>query len=117
MANPLKSGQMRLYTRCSPVWSLGTHALEVTQKVTGDDVISVGGQDVDSGNAETLIQVDPGATSQYTFEVTGPRLALQPAEILAAYPPPGSTEAADDFFPHVVLRRRTLPWERLLFSA
>ncbi len=46
------------------------------------------------------------------FEVTAPRYLLPHDQILSSFPP---NQAAGEFssrLPHIVLRRRTLPWER-----
>jgi hypothetical protein len=49
-----------------------------------------------------------------TFSVDAPRFALSPPDIYSVYPPKGQTGAFGGSLPHVVLSRRTLPWERKL---
>jgi hypothetical protein len=49
-----------------------------------------------------------------TFSVAAPRFSLDPDEIYSVYPPDGSSGAYDSTVPHVVFRRKTLPWERKL---
>lgn len=44
--------------------------------------------------------------------VEGPRLKIDPSDIVGVYPAPGSEESPDEFLPHIALARRTLPWER-----
>ncbi|RZS86837.1 hypothetical protein EV189_2253 [Motilibacter rhizosphaerae] len=44
--------------------------------------------------------------------VTGPRFALPPDQVLSTYPPARATGYFASRLPQVVLRRRTLPWER-----
>jgi hypothetical protein len=51
-------------------------------------------------------------TGKVYLEVQGPQIALQPQDVVGVYPAPGSEDSPVDFLPHVVLRRRTLPWER-----
>ncbi len=57
----------------------------------------------------------PGATIpdlQRHLLITGPRYALPPDQVLSTFPP---NDAVGDFstrLPQIVLRRRTLPWER-----
>lgn len=46
------------------------------------------------------------------IEVGGSPLHVAPTEVLSCHPPRNATGAFDTELPHVVLRRRTLPWER-----
>jgi hypothetical protein len=48
------------------------------------------------------------------FVVQGPRFFIGPDEIHACYPPPSSEGRFDNVLPHMVLRKRSLPWERKL---
>ena len=48
------------------------------------------------------------------FWVAAPRFSLDPDEIYSVYPPDGSSGAYQTTVPHVVFRRKTLPWERKL---
>ncbi|MCP4629912.1 MAG: hypothetical protein GY850_41360 [bacterium] len=48
------------------------------------------------------------------FVVQAPRYAIDSDEIQAVFPPEGGTGDYGKFLPHVVLRKRSLPWERLL---
>jgi len=45
-------------------------------------------------------------------QVTAPRYALPPDQILSTFPPAGAQGAFGSRLPQIVLRRRTLPWER-----
>lgn len=47
-----------------------------------------------------------------TFYVAAPRFVLAPDEVYSVYPPDGQTGAYHATVPHVVFRRRGLPWER-----
>jgi hypothetical protein len=51
------------------------------------------------------------------FSVRGPRFALDPAEIHAQYPVAETTGRYAEILPHLVLNKRTLPWERTLNGA
>jgi hypothetical protein len=59
----------------------------------------------------------PGASPEQVdshFEVTAPRFALTPDQILSTFPPNQAEGAFSSRLPHIVLKRRTLPWEREL---
>ena len=99
------AGKMRLFTLVRPVWRPGTHFLWLQQTVT------------EPGDPTPLVATTQGVQTEFVFRVTGPRVTLPPEEVLGCYPAPGATEAPDTCLPHVVLRRRTLPWERVLTST
>ena len=46
--------------------------------------------------------------------ITGPRFTLPPDQALTIYPPANSSGAFSTRLPQIVLRRRTLPWERYI---
>jgi hypothetical protein len=48
------------------------------------------------------------------FSVSAPRLSLDLSLIYGVYPLPGSTGAYHTTLPHLVLSRKTLPWERTI---
>jgi hypothetical protein len=59
----------------------------------------------------------PGATTtalDAQVEVTAPRFALPRDQILSTFPPNKSEGQFSDRLPQIVLKRRTLPWEREL---
>lgn len=47
-----------------------------------------------------------------TIDIVAPRYALPPDQILGTFPPAGARGSFTSRLPQVVLRRRTLPWER-----
>ncbi len=47
------------------------------------------------------------------FGVFGERFSLDEEDVVSMFPPPGSLGDHSTVLPHVVLRRSTLPWERL----
>src|SRR5262245_7783684 len=60
-------------------------------------------------NNELLNLTGPNEVS---LVVQGPQLAIEPSDILGVYPAPGSEDSPDEYFPHIALAGRTLPWER-----
>jgi len=65
--------------------------------------------------------LDPPAQSVAPLDkhlvVTGPRFTLPPGQLLSSYPPNDAVGAFSTRLPQVVLRRRTLPWERWIDPA
>ena len=87
-----------LYDACRPPLLAGDYELSVDHEL-----------DLESDASASL----PGP-SKRRFTITGPRFTLDPTEVHAAYPPPNSEGMFEQRLPMVVLRRRTLPWERTL---
>jgi len=83
-------GTFRLYPYAEPPLPAGRYTLngEVTDL---------------PGEVETLTT---------TVDVVSPRYALPPDQILGTFPPAGARGAFTSRLPQIVLRRRTLPWER-----
>lgn len=54
--------------------------------------------------------------TERTFVVAGPRFVLDPAEVLASFPPPNMNGDYNNFLPYLTIRRATLPWERRVSS-
>jgi hypothetical protein len=64
---------------------------------------------LDPGVTPTALPVEPGQTF---FTVDAPRFALPADQLLSTYPPANGNGAYSERLPQVVLKRRTLPWER-----
>jgi IPT/TIG domain len=92
-------GQMVLYDEILPPLEDNTYRLTVETDVTID------------GNPEDL----PPKPS--FFSIQGPRFQLAPTEVAGVYPPRNGHGSFSDAVPHIVLSRRTLPWERVLDPA
>jgi hypothetical protein len=52
------------------------------------------------------------ATQQTHIQVASPRFTMPPDQILSTWPPANAEGSFDDRLPQIVLKRRTLPWER-----
>jgi hypothetical protein len=96
LSDPLQHGQIQFFDSAIPPLPTGSYKITATQQVVGDAP--------PSGN-NTFIH-------EQGFEVAGPRFALNPGDVYAFYPPANSQGEFETTFPHIVLARRTLPWER-----
>ena len=64
---------------------------------------------------QTVSQTGPNSfPAARRIAVAGERFVLDGGEIVATFPPPLSNGAFSGVLPHVVLAKRTLPWERTL---
>jgi hypothetical protein len=87
-------GQMRLYDEVRPALPDGLYRLTASTTLSRPDFAV-------------------GSVDGY-FALDGPRFALPAAEVVAVHPPVNAQGAFEEVLPHVVLGRRTLPWEREL---
>jgi hypothetical protein len=87
---------LTLVDACPPALTAGQYTLSVTQTINTPKV------------------QDPSFEQKKTFWVSAPRFSLDPAEIYAVYPPADHVGEYDTSLPHIVLTRKTLPWERTL---
>lgn len=88
-------GHFILHSSAIPPLTAGDYTLQGTQDVAG------------------------GPTEPYTghLRVTSPRFSLPPDQILSSFPPANAEGAFESRQPQIVLRRRTLPWERTMAPA
>jgi hypothetical protein len=86
-------GKFVLHSRAVPPLTAGDYVL------TGDQSITAG-------------EVRPTATNSTNLRVTSPRFRLPPDQMLSVFPPANSQGAFESRLPQIVLKRRTLPWER-----
>jgi hypothetical protein len=75
----------------------------VLPPVTAGDYVLVGRQ---TGTPFTVGEEDTNV------DVSSPRYTMPPEQILSTFPPANGEGAYGDRLPQIVLRRRTLPWER-----
>ncbi len=52
--------------------------------------------------------------TELEFSVAGPRFSLNPTDVYSVYPPANQSGEFGNTLPHIVLTRRTLPWERTM---
>src|SRR5215470_12756534 len=90
-------GSMYLYDDITPPTVDGSYTMTVTTRITHD------------GSVET-------APIERHFDVVGPRFTLDPTVVVNVYPPRNGQGSYEDALPQAVLKRRTLPWERLIDS-
>ncbi|MGS2616236.1 hypothetical protein ACVCAH_17180 [Micromonospora sp. LZ34] len=92
---PVAPGSIRLHDKVTPSLTAGIYRFTSKLELTGR-----GTEDGSPPEHRTHVQV--GA----------PRLALDTSEVTGHHPPRDAVGAFGDRLPHVVLGRRTLPWER-----
>lgn len=99
-------GHFQLYTHFEPALTAGDYLFRTTQ--------NLGAVDKDG----TLDATDlPVAALDTHVRVTSPRFVLPPDQALATYPPAGTEGSYGARLPQVVIKRRTLPWERSVAGA
>ena len=87
-------GEMQLYDTVKPPLPAGRYKLRAQTTVTGGPF--------------------PLSGKDSFFTIEGPRFALPASEVSAVHPPRNAQGSFDQVLPHIVLGRRTLPWEREL---
>jgi hypothetical protein len=95
MAPKPPPGTFRLYPYANPPLTAGKYT--VSGEVTGLP-----------GTVEPL---------QAAIDITAPRFTLPPDQVLSTFPPASARGAFTSRLPQIVVRRRTLPWERSEFAA
>jgi hypothetical protein len=66
------------------------------------------------GTAITGPITPPAFTDQKFFNIVGPRFSVPQSMVAGTFPPTNGHGTFQDSLPHLVLNRRTLPWEREL---
>jgi hypothetical protein len=92
MAQRVAPGQFVLHSSAVPDLTAGTYVVHADQSFTAPDATS--------------------STLDSYIEVTGPRYKLPPDQVLSTFPPNKSQGSFSSRLPQIVLKRRTLPWER-----
>jgi hypothetical protein len=88
-------GTFVLHSRAVPPLPAGDYTLQGTQEVAG------------------------GPTAPYSgsLRVTSARYRMPPDQILSTFPPANAEGAFESRLPQMVIKRRTLPWERVVDAA
>lgn len=102
----VSEGKFALYSRIEPPLPAGDYRL------TAEQALSASGPDGPLDAAAL-----PVASLPTHLRVRSPRFVLPPDQVLSTFPPANSTGAYGMRLPQVVIRRRTLPWERELEHA
>ena len=92
-ASSLQPGEMRFHQWCEPPLTAGLYRLDA---------------------AQTSPELEAAFATALDFVVDAPRFAFLPTDVYSVYPPKGQVGEFGGTFPHIVLSRRTLPWERTL---
>src|SRR5687767_10439754 len=95
----VERGKFFLYDSIVPALEAGAYTLRAT----------VGLDTNGDGNDEGDLPVAPLDTH---FNVTAPRFKLPPDQALLTFPPANSEGAYEARLPQIVLKKRTLPWDR-----
>jgi len=83
-------GQFVLHAMANPPLKAGDYVLEGRQSIAGG----------------------PVAPQSTHIRITSPRFSLPPDQMLSTFPPANSEGAYENRLPQIVIKRRTLPWER-----
>jgi hypothetical protein len=102
----LAPGHFQLYTHFTPALTAGDYKFTTTQNLSA----------VDAKGALGPAQLPVDALDTHVT-VTSPRYLLPPEQALSTYPPAGTEGAYGARLPQVVIKRRTLPWERSVAGA
>jgi len=101
-------GKFQLYTSITPPLKAGEWRLVAKQNMTAEFSSGTSSsEDLDSDD----LKVD---TANINFRVRSPRYLMPPDQILSTFPPANSFGSYGSRLPQVVIKRRTLPWEREL---
>lgn len=97
----VKEGHFQLYANLAPVLPAGDYRF-----TTGQDLTATGPKGALGADALPVEEL------KTHVRVTSPRFQLPPDQVLSTYPPANTEGAYGSSLPQVVIKRRTLPWER-----
>ena len=97
-------GKFQLYERIDPPLKAGDYRFTTSQALSGTS---------DNQATDADLPIDQLQTH---VRVRSPQYILPPDQVLSTFPPAGSTGSYGVRLPQIVIKRRTLPWERELGS-
>src|SRR5690349_1931106 len=70
---------------------------------------------------QQTVKIEGDAERHYyrdqSLEIIAPRYSIEPDEVHAFFPPSGGVADYQNVLPHLILRSRNLPWERVLWDG
>lgn len=103
---PVGEGKFKLYAKLNPPLEAGLWRIRANQKFSA--------QTPEASLDASALKVDE---ENIHLRIRSPRYILPPDQILSTYPPANSFGSYGSRLPQVVIKRRTLPWERRLDGA
>lgn len=98
----IKTGQIKFLSACPPPLTAGEYAIRARQTVNIPAEKNKEGKPTEFNKNTT------------SFWIGAPRFALNPEDVYSVYPPASGTGSYFYSLPHIVLNRKTLPWERTI---
>lgn len=98
-------GDIQFYDRYRPRIAPGVYTIQVSQGVNEPE---------DGSLDKPGLPLSAPYVAEQQFTVLGPRFRLDPSDVYSVYPPSNALGDYSDSLPHIVLSKRTLPWERTL---
>ncbi|WP_125143599.1 hypothetical protein [Clostridium transplantifaecale] len=96
MNQNIEAGKIKLSAKTKPALSPGTWRIAVTQEVSGGETLK-----------DSIIRPE-----ELVFSCEADPFTMDPKQIYSVYPPRDSFGMFEMVVPNMVLKRRTLPWER-----
>ncbi|MCE5993828.1 hypothetical protein LVV80_17660 [Pseudomonas sp. KCA11] len=100
-STPLSDGSVQFVAHWLPPLTAGSYSITVTQHLQNSDP-----------NATADAAFDEAFVNTRHFAVRGERFSLDDSELVSRFPPPDNQGEYQNVLPHVIFKRRTLPWER-----
>lgn len=102
----VEEGKFQLYSSITPPLEAGDWRLVVSQELSA--------QIPETALDNNDLKVDD---AHINFRVRSPRYLMPPDQVLSTFPPANSFGSYGNRLPQVVIKRRTLPWERAVGDA
>lgn len=108
----IHAGQIRFIERYESELPDGNYEVLVGHRVKSLRPSPAGGETLAANTPPHLLPFDETVVSRQLLRVAGPRYTLPPDMLVAHFPPVEGTGEYESVLPHLVLKRKTLPWER-----